>query len=69
MDDDYDDDDGEKLAEAARRKQLIAIVALLAGGSLVMLGMASAGTAVIAVLLGAGLVFGAGRTLMRRPQP
>jgi hypothetical protein len=66
MDDDYEDD-GEKLAEAARRKQLIAIVALLAGGSLVMLGMASAGTAVIAVLLGAGLVFGAGRTLMRRP--
>jgi hypothetical protein len=68
MDDDYEDD-GEKLTDAARRKQLIAIVALLAGGSLVMLGMASAGTAVIAVLLGAGLVFGAGRTLMRRPQP
>ena len=62
------EDDGAKLAEAAKRKQLAAVVALLAGGSLVVLGMASAGTAVIAVLLGAALVYGAGRILIRRPQ-
>jgi hypothetical protein len=62
------EDDGAKLAEAAKRKQFAAVVALLAGGSLVVLGIASAGTAVIAVLLGAGLVYGAGRILIRRPQ-
>jgi hypothetical protein len=68
MDHDFEDDDRDRLAAAAQRKQFAAIVALLAGGSLVVLGMATAGTAVISVLLGAGLVFGAGRILIRRPQ-
>lgn len=65
MYDDFTDESGAKGFDPARRRQLYAIVAILLGGSLVVSGMANgAGGAILALLIGLGLLYGGGRLLV-----
>jgi hypothetical protein len=67
MYDDFTEDGGAKGLDPAKRRQIYAVVAILLGGSLVVSGMANgAGGAILALLIGLGLLYGGGRLLVEK---